>query len=304
MTARGWRLRSASVKAAPGRFSNTASAHGWGESTFAEAAWQKSRSAGRRWAIAGALVGLLIGVVAFAPAAWLARSVANATGERVVLSDARGTVWSGSAVAVLTGGAGSRDSSALPGRLEWTLGWQGAGLALRLRQDCCINQTATLGIRPALGRVAVTLVPSGAWVGQWPAAWLSGLGTPFNTLQLGGSVRLASPGFTLQWVQGRLLFAGRADIELTGLSSRLSTLDHLGSYRLTVTSDAANTGSTALNFLTTEGPLQITGTGTWSTGGVRFRGQAEAGGDSQSALDNLLNIIGRRNGARSVISIG
>ena len=64
-------------------------------------------------------LGALIGVVAFAPAAWLA-AWRPATDERLLLGDARGTVWSGSAVAVLTGGPGSRDASALPGRLDWT----------------------------------------------------------------------------------------------------------------------------------------------------------------------------------------
>jgi general secretion pathway protein N len=37
---------------------------------------------------------------------------------------------------------------------------------------------------------------------------------------------------------------------------------------------------------------------------VRFRGEARAAEGSQAALDNLLNIIGRRQGERSVISIG
>ena len=96
-------------------FGNTVAATGWGESTFAELAWDKSRSAGLRWAIAGAVVGAAVALVAFAPAAWLARWVAAVSGERVLLADARGTVWAGSAVAVLTGGPGSRDASALPG---------------------------------------------------------------------------------------------------------------------------------------------------------------------------------------------
>jgi hypothetical protein len=38
----------------------TLAATGWGESTFAEQAWYKSRGASLRWAIAGGIVGLLI----------------------------------------------------------------------------------------------------------------------------------------------------------------------------------------------------------------------------------------------------
>jgi general secretion pathway protein N len=37
---------------------------------------------------------------------------------------------------------------------------------------------------------------------------------------------------------------------------------------------------------------------------MRFRGEARASANEEAALSNLLNIIGRRDGARSVISIG
>ena len=112
----------------PRPWSNTAT--GWGESTFAEIAWDKSRGAATRWAVFGAFVGVLIGVVVFAPAAWLASAIASATGQHLLLADARGTVWTGSAVVVLTGGPGSRDASALPGRLDWTVGLKGLGLEI------------------------------------------------------------------------------------------------------------------------------------------------------------------------------
>ena len=285
-------------------FGSTVAATGWGESTFAELSWDKSRGASLRWAVAGAVLGVAVALVAFAPAAWLARSVASASGERVLLADARGTVWSGSAVAVLTGGPGSRDASALPGRLNWTLGWHGLGLELHARHACCLNGDVALQIRPGLGRYTLTLVPPSGWVGQWPAALLGGLGTPWNTMELGGSVRLASPAFKLESVQGRWLVVGRADLELVGVSSRMSTLDSLVSYRLGLSGDATNPGIAQLSLLTVDGALQLSGTGTLGPAGVRFRGEASAKPGEEAALNNLLNIIGRRNGARSVISIG
>jgi general secretion pathway protein N len=287
-------------------WSNTVAATGWGESTYAELAWDKSRSAAFRWGVAGAIVGLLIGLVAFAPAAWLASAMASSTQQRLLLTDARGTVWTGSAVLVLTGGPGSRDASALPGRIEWTLGLKGLAFELRARHDCCLNGLITLQLRPGLGRTTITLVPpAGGWLGQWPSGWLSGLGTPFNTLQLGGAIRITSPGLTLQSVQGRWLMQGQADLELVGASSRLSTLDSLGSYRLTLSGDPGNAGGPQLTLSTTEGALQLSGAGTWGPSGVRFRGEARAASpEDETALSNLLNIIGRREGARSVISIG
>ena len=285
-------------------FGATVAGTGWGESTFAELSWDKSRSAGLRWAVGGAVLGAAVALVAFAPAAWLARSVASVSGQRVLLADARGTVWSGSAVAVLTGGPDSRDAAALPGRLSWTLGWRGAGLELRARHACCLNGDVALQIRPGLGRYAFTLVPPSGWVGQWPTAFLGGLGTPWNTMQLGGTARLVSPGFKLESVQGRWIVDGRADLELVGVSSRLTTLDTLGSYRLSLTGDAANPGISQLSLSTQEGALQLLGNGTLGPAGVRFRGEASAAAAEEPALTNLLNIIGRRIGARSVISIG
>jgi general secretion pathway protein N len=278
---------------------------GWSESTYAEQAWDASRSAGLRWAIWGLVVGVIVAVIAFAPAAWLARAVAHATDERVLLAEARGTVWSGSAVLVLTAGLDSREARSLPGRLEWSIGWRGLGLELRLRHACCLNGTVALQVKPGFGRMAVTLLSPPGPIGQWPGALLGGLGTPWNTLQLGGAVRLATRGFTLESVQGRWRLNGEASLELIDAASRVATVDPLGSYRLSVSGDPATPGTSRLSLQTVGGALQLSGNGTWGPGGVRFRGEASAATPAdEPALNNLLNIIGRRNGARSVISIG
>jgi general secretion pathway protein N len=287
-----------------GLFSPTVAATGWGESTYAEMSWDKSRSASVRWGVAGAVLGVLAALLFFAPAAWLAGAVASATQQRLLLADARGTVWSGSAVAVVTGGAGSRDASSLPGRLAWTLRPHGLGLELQLQHACCLNGNVAVRISPGISRTDYTLVPPPGWVAQWPTAFLGGLGTPWNTMELGGSARLVSPGLKLASVQGRWFVDGRAELELLNVSSRLTTLDALGSYRMSISGDAANPGISQLSLSTTDGALQLSGNGTVSPTGVRFRGEARASALEESALSNLLNIIGRRDGARSVISIG
>ena len=283
------------------RFART----GFAESTLAELAWQRVRGAGWRWAVAGAAIGLLAGLVTFAPAAWLASTVASATGERLLLTDARGTLWNGSALPVLSGGPGSRDASALPSRIEWTLTWQGLGAELRARQACCLRGEVRALIRPGFGRISVQVLPSdSATVGQWPTAWLAGLGTPWNTLQLGGTLRLTSPGMTIESVQGRLRFSGEAALDVTNASSRVATLDTLGSYRLGVRGNAASGDAATLTLMTIDGALRLSGQGEWTGTGLRFRGEAQAADGNETALNNLLNIIGRRQGARSVISIG
>jgi general secretion pathway protein N len=260
----------------------------------------------KRWLVFGALFGALFSILVFAPAAWLANAVSSGSGGYFILGDARGSVWSGSAVLVLTGGEGSRDASALPGRLHWNVGLDGLAIAVRLRQDCCISGEQRLRIVPGLGRMRIELLPSGSGgpLGQWPAAWLSGLGTPWNTLQLSGALQFSTPGIVLESASGRWTFSGRADLDLQSLASRISTLDILGSYRLTLASEGAQREGTSVLLTTTSGALQLTGNGQFAAGRLRFRGQASAAPGAEAALNNLLNIIGRRQGASSVISIG
>ncbi|WP_428420148.1 type II secretion system protein N [Methylibium sp.] len=288
----------------PGDAGAASRASEWGESTFEGMRWERARHAGRRWAIWGAVLGGLLGLLAFAPAAWLAAWVERASAGHVLLADARGSLWHGSAVAVLTGGADSRDARSLPGRLQWTLRPAGLALALELEHACCLNGRPSLRLAPGFGTLTTTLQGSPAWIGQWPAEWLVGLGTPWNTLQLGGVLRLSSTGISLQTVQGRWRVNGQASLDVVNAASRVSTLDHLGSYRLQLDSDPATAGTAQLTLSTTEGALRLSGQGALGAGGLRFRGEASAAEADQPALTNLLNIIGRRDGARSVISIG
>lgn len=276
----------------------------WADSRQVEWGLVGKHNAPLRWSVAGLVLGILICVVAFAPASWLARTVDDATEGHLLLADTRGSIWSGSALLVLTGGRDSRDSSALPGRIEWNMGFAGTSLALRMRQDCCLNGEVTLLLKPGLGTASVS-VPAGnqqGWLARWPASWLSGLGTPWNTLQLGGSVRLSAKNLKIDWAQGRWRQSGQLDLDFMNLSSRVSTVDPLGSYRFSVIGD--NAGLSRMVLSTQEGALLLSGEGSFGAGKARFLGEANAAPDREAALNNLLNIIGRRQGARSVISIG
>ena len=192
----------------PGRFART----GFAESTLAELAWQRVRNAAHRWAGTGALIGALAGLVAFAPAAWLATRVESATGGRLLLADARGTVWSGSALPVLTGGAGSRDAAALPGRLDWRLGLARPGASsCALRQACCLNgeRRAAAAARAAAASRSTLLPPQApaSASGRRPGSAASARrGTRCSSAAL---LRLTSPGLTLESVQGRWRVLGR-----------------------------------------------------------------------------------------------
>jgi general secretion pathway protein N len=266
--------------------------------------WERRRQSATRWGLWGAILGVAAGAVVFAPASWLAAALARATDDRLVLAEARGTVWSGSAIVVLGGGNGSHDAASLPGRLSWTLGVQGRALAITATHACCLFGPTTVKLEPGLGTHALVLPSAPGGLGQWPAAVLSGLGTPWNTLQLGGTLRLSTPDARIEWLQGRWRLDGQVQLDLNGISSRVSTLDELGSYRVQISGRSGSSDSTSLQLNTTNGALQVSGQGQWVGAKLRFRGEAAAAEGSENALNNLLNIIGRRQGTRSIISIG
>lgn len=250
-----------------------------------------------RWAVLGTCVGGLLALVLFAPARWLTSRVASATGGQVLLLDPRGTLWNGSAQFVLTGGPGSSDAATLPTRMEWRLWPSFTGLRLQLSSACCTPQPLAMTVALGFGstRVDVADTPS-----RWPAAILTGLGTPWNTLQLEGDLDLRTRGLKLRWAAGRLQVDGGAELTAEGVGSRLTTVRPMGSYRLTLTGGNVP----ALQLTTLGGALQLTGSGQWVGSKLRFTGEASAAPDRETALANLLNIIGRRNGARSIITIG
>ena len=249
------------------------------------------------WAWAGALVGSLLALVLFAPARWLADAVTHSTGQQLLLAEPRGTVWQGSARLALTGGIGSQDMAALPGRVQWTLSPNLTGLRLRLLAECCTAQALQLRVLPLLGGFRIELADAHS---LWPAAVLAGLGTPWNTLQPTGQLSLQSQGLSAQWNAGRLQVSGSAVLEARNMSSRLSTLRPMGSYRLMLQGGP----SVSLRLETIEGSLQLAGSGQWVGSRLRFTGEASAAPEREAALTNLLNIIGRRNGSRSVITLG
>jgi len=260
-----------------------------------------------RWAEFGAVLGLVTAVVAWAPAAWLASAVSSATHQRLVLADARGTLWNGSARLILSPGPGSRDASELPQRLGWTMrpGWidGGPGLRLTLDQSCCIKPAAPLTASFGLDRLTVRLpdaTPEQPWI-RWPAGWLSGLGTPWNTLAPDGVIAISAQGFVFEGRGAAVNVSGVAQVELRDFSSRLAQVAPLGSYRMGLVGG----GQTPQLILTTiQGPLQLSGQGSLGAKRTQFRGEATAAPGSEAALANLLNIIGRREGARSIISVG
>ncbi|MFW2356988.1 type II secretion system protein N [Hydrogenophaga sp.] len=257
-----------------------------------------------RMAWLGALLGLAMAVLLFAPARWLAQAVTSATAGQVQLVNARGTVWHGQADLLLTGGEGSQTRASLPQGVQWRLSptWLGGrpAMALQLAAPCCTPQPLALTLKPHGGGAELSLAAARS---RWPAHLLTGLGTPWNTLRMEGLLSLQTDGLSLRWAHGRGSLQGGLALEAQDLASRLSTLRPLGSYRMDLRSDPDGR-DTSLSLRTLNGRLQLQGQGRWVGGRLRFSGVAEAAPESEAALANLLNIIGRRQGPRSLLNIG
>ena len=249
----------------------------------------------------GALLGIGVALLVWAPARWLAWGVAQASQGQVQWLDPRGTVWTGSAQLALTGGTGSRDPQALPGRLHWTLTPSWTGLNMTWLADCCMAQAARLQVQAGW---STWQLQSSDLSSQWPAGLLTGLGAPWNSLQPDGQLQLKTQSLVLHWAQGRMQMKGLAQLDVQNLSSRLSPIKPMGSYQLQIRGTPEGTPTPSLQLSTLQGPLLISGQGQWVGARLRFTGEASAQEGHEPALSNLLNILGRRQGTRSLISLG
>ncbi len=232
-----------------------------------------------------------------APATWLASVVQKASGAQVQLQQARGTVWNGSATLVLTGGQGSTDQVALPGRVQWQLRPAWLGAKARISADCCTPSPLQTRVALHWNGMQVQVANNQS---HWPSALLSGLGTPWNTIQPQGKLTLQTQNLQIDWNAGRMSLQGGLQLDMLDVSSKLSTLRPMGSYRITVDGGDAPT----LNLSTLSGALLLNGSGQWVGQRMRFTGEARAAAGSETALANLLNIIGRRTGDRSILTVG
>lgn len=285
------------------------------------------------WVVLAALAGAAMATVLFAPAKWLVEPLARVSNGRLVLVNTHGTLWQGHGGLVFTGGEGSHDRTALPGSVSWQLrpAWSrtavangatgeptaggstgpqqtsGPGLGLSVHMACCMQSPLTIWWSPGWTEHTAYLAPHQS---TWPAALLSGLGTPWNTLQLQAGLTLATSGLDLQFRNNRLRGQGAVTLDVLDASSRLSTVKPMGSYRLTwqwpptVPGDNAMAGEPSLALQTLQGALQLSGNGQWVAGRLRFEGSAEAAPGREEALTNLMNLLGRRQGSRTLIKIG
>ena len=234
------------------------------------------------------------------PATWATQTLNQMTGERVQLLEAQGTIWRGSAYLALGAGSGAAGATAWPQRLHWQLRVTGpTQLTWSLQPDATPPVKAWEGV--------VQWLPSGWQLRlsdvDWrvPTAWLSGLGSPWNTVQPEGQIRLQSENWAWHQEGQQVHTSGQFIVTLEQFATRLSSLKPLGDYRLTVVGAATPT----VTLQTLQGPLHLQGQGVWQQGKLQFAGEAWAPeAQDEPALANLLGVLGPRSGTRARLKVG
>ena len=250
-----------------------------------------------RSVIAGVVLGALLALLTQAPAQWVATRLDQISHGTVLLQDAQGTLWNGSAQAVL---ANDRQNSAtqvaLPTRVHWTLApqLQDGRLAFRLNlaSNCCTPTPIVAHAMPSWNGWVLQVDDHQS---EWPAQWLTGLGAPWNTIAPQGTLRLRTQ--QLVWRNSEQRLQGQVELVLHQFSTQLSTVRPLGSYKISLV--GGDRPSFALSTL--EGALQMQGHGEWRQNKVRFQGKAFAQEGSESAVSNLLNVLGQRQGNKAIL---
>lgn len=248
------------------------------------------------WLLAGLLT-IAVTVVVFFPATWVAAIVEDRTDGRIVLGNAQGTLWQGSATVGAAAGRNDPAGQLLPGRFAWRL-----SPMVLLGQVNAQVENATALLQP----VRVT----GNWR-QWrvspssidmPAERLATLGAPLNTLQPSGQMRLAWEALQIERAGNTASVTGTMTLTMNDIASRLSPIRPLGNYRLVLDWQ----GQEANVVLDTQGgPLLLVGKGRIVNGRLQFSGTAEAAQGYERELANLLNLLGqrRRIGGKDVIAL-
>lgn len=236
--------------------------------------------------IAAVLAVILITAIAFAPAAWLGDLLQSRS--RLRLVNAAGTIWDGNAMVAISDGQQSR---LVPGRVSWRILWPellSGRVVLSVRHPVAADPPLTIGfdghgLRLQAGEARV------------PAALLSVLGAPFNTVRPGGTLQV-------RWDALRIVrdgFEGSVQVDWQDAQSALSPIAPLGNFRMTALGRGAS-GEAKLTTL--KGPLLIEGAGTLENGRMRFTASAGAQPEMQASLSGLIAVLGRKSGDRAVLN--
>ena len=234
----------------------------------------------------GAIISILVTVVAFLPATWMGLLLDKQTQGRLSLGDAQGSFWRGSGFVGVAANQDSPVSPLFPGRFSWKI-----SPLLFLGQIDIEVANAQVFSKPAdiKGDFGQWQVSANSMI--LPPERLEGLGAPLNTIGPSGNLKLSWMPLAFTKTETGLDIQGKMSLEMNEMASRISSIKPLGSYLL----DFNWMGSSAdLQLSTKQGPMMLEGRGKMQAGRLQFSGKAFAAEGQEQRLEGLLNLLGRR----------
>ena len=232
------------------------------------------------------LFGLVIyalALIALAPASLLDARLENASGGRLRLAEAQGSLWAGSGwIEVRESGGGAGVAK----RVAWRV-LPGSLLRGRLMAEILLERAE----RPFLLAVSLSRIEIADAGIDLPAAAL-GLGLPkLAPFRLTGEVRVDIPRLSME--RGRT--EGNAVLRWRAAGSALSPVAPLGDYEVNFKAVGA---AVHAELRTLAGPLQLDGKGTWANGAApSLLATARVPPQHQEQLSPLFRLIAIERGA-------
>lgn len=237
------------------------------------------------------------------PVSWISGTLAKQTACRVILHQATGTIWQGSAALAFSepnaSSGGCREPLSVTERFHWVSSckWSSLSCVTEL-QFAALEQTQLIHWSLSKTQILANEI-------KLPANILEGLGNPWSTLRPRGELGARWTDINLVHFAGsdagNTSASGVIRIIISKLTSPISPVKPLGGYEI-----SANIGGDGVNWTlsTTSGPLLLKGQGefsnkggsTGSSSGMHFSGEASASPEAQESLIGLLSLLGKKEG--------
>lgn len=224
------------------------------------------------------------------PATWGAAFFSGKPNCQLVIHQAQGSIWNGSAAigtSILDADSGvCREPHVISPRIHWvnSCSFTAMNCTVRLTSSAFLNSLELIINSNSLsvGAGEITL----------PMHSIEMMHSPWSTIQARGTITMKWSGLFFSGAQ-LTQSVGLVKISLDDISSTLSLVKPLGSYD--VDWDMASP-SKNWTLRTKNGPLLVNGSGNLTAAGVTFSGFASASTGSHDALAGLMSILGRRQG--------
>lgn len=229
------------------------------------------------------------------PISWFAGNLGSKTDCRMVIYQAQGTIWNGSASLGFsemdTATGVCRSPSAFTERFQWA-------------NSCNVFDTECKG-SIEFSALKKPLQYALDWDGArvtageitLPVNILEALGSPWSSLHPRGEMLLTWSDLLVDQFH-KAGSAGDIQIKIHDLSSAISPVKPLGSYELGVT--LSSSGSN-WEVHTISGPLLIRGKGRLDHQQLHFSGDVSASPEAEESLVGLMSLLGKRNGSLYLI---